>query len=143
MNTVLVATDGSASADRAVAFAAQLANTTHAKLAIFAVSEGRASSELKAFGEAEHVTTGDMLESELNGILAGARARANSLRVHDIETQSEMGDPAALILKKAGALHADAIVAGKRGRGQLSGLLLGSVSQKLVTLAPCPVVIVP
>jgi len=54
-----------------------------------------------------------------------------------------MGDPTALILKKASALHADAIVAGKRGRGQLSGLLLGSVSQKLVTLAPCPVVIVP
>jgi hypothetical protein len=30
-----------------------------------------------------------------------------------------------------------------RGRGQLIGLLLGSISQKLVSLAPCAVVVVP
>ncbi|MCR5943983.1 MULTISPECIES: universal stress protein [Brucella] len=32
---------------------------------------------------------------------------------------------------------------GRRGRGRLAGLLLGSVSQKLVSLAPCTVVVVP
>ncbi len=32
---------------------------------------------------------------------------------------------------------------GKRGDGQLKGLLLGSVSQKLVSLAEMPVIVVP
>jgi nucleotide-binding universal stress UspA family protein len=35
------------------------------------------------------------------------------------------------------------LVVGRRGRRQLAGLLLGSVSQKLVTLAPCIVIVVP
>ena len=39
--------------------------------------------------------------------------------------------------------NADAIVVGKRGLGQLSGLLLGSVSQKVVSVAPVTVMVVP
>jgi nucleotide-binding universal stress UspA family protein len=35
------------------------------------------------------------------------------------------------------------LVVGRRERRQLAGLLLGSVSQKLVTLAPCIVIVVP
>jgi len=35
------------------------------------------------------------------------------------------------------------IVVGKRGAGQVAGLLIGSVSQKLVSLSPLPVTIVP
>ena len=37
----------------------------------------------------------------------------------------------------------DAIIVGKRGAGRVAGLLLGSVSQKLVSLSPVPVTVVP
>jgi len=53
------------------------------------------------------------------------------------------GDPAKVLIETVEREHADAIVIGRRGRGQLTGLLLGSVSQKLSCLAPCMVIVVP
>ena len=40
-------------------------------------------------------------------------------------------------------LSADVIVVGTRGHGRRSGMLLGSVTQRLLHVAPCPVVAVP
>jgi nucleotide-binding universal stress UspA family protein len=60
-----------------------------------------------------------------------------------IQLESRVGDVAPTIIDIAKEKQADAIVAGKRGTGRVAGLLLGSVSQKLVSLAPLPVTIVP
>ena len=51
--------------------------------------------------------------------------------------------PARAILDGAKEANADLIVIGSRGRGGLKGMLLGSVSQKVVHHAACPVVIIP
>ncbi len=52
------------------------------------------------------------------------------------------GPPAEAILTVAATRHNDLIVMGSRGLGRLTGLLLGSQSQKVVQHAPCPVLIV-
>jgi len=52
------------------------------------------------------------------------------------------GDPAAEIIKAAQELKADLIIMGSRGLGQLGGLILGSVSERVLHGAHGPVLIV-
>lgn len=58
-------------------------------------------------------------------------------------SKSRAGEVAPAILGIAEEQGAEAIVVGKRGAGRIAGLLIGSISQKLVSLAPLPVTVVP
>jgi nucleotide-binding universal stress UspA family protein len=51
--------------------------------------------------------------------------------------------PAHEIADLAREADADLIVVGSRGHGLIAGLLLGSVTQRLLHVAPCPVLVVP
>lgn len=51
----------------------------------------------------------------------------------------EAGDPAHVIAKVAGEGGYDLIIMGTHGRTGLSHLMMGSVAEKVVRLAPCPV----
>ncbi len=59
---------------------------------------------------------------------------------YDLEVA--IGDPAAEILKIRDKVEAGLIIVGSRGLGSLSGVVLGSVSQKIAHHAHCPVMIV-
>ena len=66
--------------------------------------------------------------------------RANpdqDLRVHVKE-----GKPATVILEMVAALEPDLIVMGTHGRSKLDHLLLGSVAERVIRKAPCPVLTV-
>ena len=54
-----------------------------------------------------------------------------------------MGGAAHVIADIARQEQADLIVAGTRGHGPVAGLLLGSVTHRLVQIAQCPVLVVP
>ncbi|MCK6452607.1 MAG: universal stress protein [Alphaproteobacteria bacterium] len=71
---------------------------------------------------------------------ARARAEANGAKVGDAIIES--GDPATVIMAAAKRLGVDHIVMGARGLGNLGGIVLGSVSQKVIHLAGCPCTIV-
>ena len=59
-----------------------------------------------------------------------------------IYTEMIEGNPAETIIEVARSRNSDLIIMGARGLGKLAGLTLGSTSQKVLTLAPCPVLIV-
>ncbi|MCR4400625.1 MAG: universal stress protein [Syntrophomonadaceae bacterium] len=62
----------------------------------------------------------------------------------DVKTSVELawGNPAKVIVDTAREGGYDLIVIGSRGLGNLSGLLLGSVSDRVLRTAPCPVLVV-
>jgi len=137
----LLATDGSACSDRATDVAAELVTAFHAKLTVLTV-EGSLSTAARGMARAEG-QLGDVLDSVARETLRRAKARAEVLGVRHLEVSSAWGDAAELIIDFARKHRSDALVVGRRGRGQLAGLVLGSVSQKLVALAPCIVIVVP
>lgn len=145
MKHMLVATDGSEGANRAVDFAAHLAKDDGAELLIVNIMGGYGLPDglFSTFTRAKHAWLKELLASLSAEILTKARDRARNVGVEGIQVNSCAGDIASTIIEIARERQVDAIVVGKRGAGRVGGLLLGSVSQKLVSLAPLPVTVVP
>jgi nucleotide-binding universal stress UspA family protein len=139
---ILAATDGSPSADRAVDEAAEVAKTVDADLLIVTIAGNVPAAELAKLSRAEG-NIGDALDLISSNLLREAKERAQRAGAPRIRQWSGWGDPAEAIIEAVRRESIDLIVVGRRGHGQLRGLLLGSVSQKLVSLAPCLVLVVP
>ncbi len=60
----------------------------------------------------------------------------------EVETKESEGDPAEVIDREAARVNADLIAMGSHGRSGLSRLFLGSVSERTLTAAPCPILTV-
>lgn len=61
----------------------------------------------------------------------------------DVEAAASAGDPVHKILRSAGSLPAQLIVMGTHGLSGFQHLVLGSVTEKVLRRAPCPVLTVP
>lgn len=75
-------------------------------------------------------------ESELAAAAHEAGVEPAEVELHPFE-----GDAAAALIDLAIEAEVDLIAAGRRGNGPLRDLLLGSVSEKLLQLAPCPLLL--
>ena len=99
---------------------------------------------MEAYIRAEHIIE-PPITLEIEGVRNGlteVRDRATAKGAKDVSVNVVLGDPAEQILAVAKDSQADMIVMGNRGHGPLAGLLLGSVAQKVIGLAPCAVVVV-
>jgi nucleotide-binding universal stress UspA family protein len=139
---IMAATDGSGGAERAVDVAAEFAKAFACDLLIVTIADRLSGDELRQLAHTS-INVGDVLEAMTTKTLQAAKERACHLTASRISTRTGWGDVTRSLLEIAASNSVDMIVVGRRGRGQLAGLLLGSVSQKLASLAPCPVVVVP
>jgi nucleotide-binding universal stress UspA family protein len=136
----LVATDFSAKSRPALAEARALARRTGAALTLVHV---RPSSDVRAAVAEER---GDLLRAP-RGTL---RSRIADHYVKQLERLARRGErplvlsglPELAICREAARGYA-LIVMGKRGRGAISSLFLGSVSQRVLARSPIPVLVVP
>lgn len=133
---ILVAVDGSEQAQAATRLAVDLARHYRASLCLLHAFSH--VSDLLGTPQYEHVLTA---RTRIGESLLDSACRLVGEAV-PVETQLIEGPAAPAILRVAQEDGCDLIVLGSRGRGQLSGLLLGSVSSVVAQRADCPVLIV-
>jgi nucleotide-binding universal stress UspA family protein len=136
---MLVPLDFSPYAEQALKYAIDLAQTLRAHLTLLHVI---------------HLTPlamGDMLATSLEAYLQAVETEAEEqmhaarARVHQVglrcDTLIVQGVPFQIIVDTAGDRDVDLIVMGTHGRTGLTHVLMGSVAEKVVRLAPCPVLV--
>jgi len=143
---ILIATDGSDHARRAVLFAADFASRYDASVhVVHVVQEDRIPSQLEKFMESEHIEKPPIrayLETVGHKITDEAKRELAKQGVREIETVLLIGDAPQEIIDFARKQKIDVIVMGSRGLGRLKELLVGSVTQKVFHAAPCTCLIV-
>ena len=143
LKRILVATDFGEAADAALAYGRALARTFGASLDVLHVAEDVATRMLA--GEM-YVAVPQTLQDEVE---AAARKQ---LEVRLIDNDPDplpvrrvvlvSNAPAASIVMYAKDVGIDLIVMGTHGRGPMAHLLMGSVAERVVRLAHCPVLVV-
>jgi nucleotide-binding universal stress UspA family protein len=135
---ILLAVDGSEHARRATRLAADLARAHNASEIRIVVAYDAVPgflgepnlSQAIATRSAEARTLVDATTAEIGAVPA------------KVQTEVLEGPAAEAILNVAKTRKSDVIVMGSRGLGRIEGALLGSNSQKVVSHAPCPVLVV-
>lgn len=134
--TILWATDGSENADRALAYATQLARdsgaTLHAAHIVQRMVGGKSHGQFVTVNE-------ESIDAKIEGQLAACDLDPEPVLHMLTSTANDTAKPIAALAREC---HADVIVVGTRGHSGLAGLALGSVTQRLLHVAPCPVLVV-
>ena len=143
INRILVPVDFSAHSDRAIEYALAMGKHFGACVELFHVVED--PFESGGWGSEVYI-------SDLDGIrqraMDDARARLERCRAtlsagdFSIVATVRMGHVAHTIVEYAATTPADLIVMGTHGRTGLAHFIIGSVAERVVRLAPCPVLTV-
>ena len=137
LQKILVPTDFSDLSQQALEFALSLADRFRAKLYLMHVWElPMTGSLLPPEPYPESVLTEEQTAGEQHLTKVTNELKASGF---DVAPVFVFGKPYMEIVKAATDLDVDLIVLASHGRSGVSHLLLGSVAEKVVRLAPCPV----
>jgi nucleotide-binding universal stress UspA family protein len=139
METVVVGVDGSSPARAALDFAVGEAALRGARLRIVCAWE-IPPTIYDWDGVVDQSTVDGFREGAENVVKDALDAAKKSQPTLECEARIAEGHPAEVLLDQSG--DATLIVVGNRGRGGFASLLLGSVSQQVVSHASCPVTVV-
>ncbi|MCJ7839731.1 universal stress protein [Lederbergia sp. NSJ-179] len=138
-SNILVAVDGSKSAEYAFKKAVQIAKRNQATLILVHVVDTRAYVAIDAYDGTMANRAGKYAED----LLAGYRKEATKLGVENINAIIEYGSPKTVIPRKvAKEINADLIICGATGLNAVERLLIGSVSEHITRSAKCDVLVV-
>ncbi len=139
LKKILVATDFGEPAAAALAYGRDLARQYGAALHLMYVEDDLMA---RYAGDALVLLTPDMQEDIERAALTRLEALltdADRRELHARATVLSSLSPASVIVEYARAEKIDLIVIGTHGRGAIAHLLMGSVAERVVRLAPCPV----
>ncbi len=141
--SIVVGTDGSETAGKAVEAAVELAGLTGAKLELVSAYEPVPSQRLRVAARQVPADLQWMVNprEDVDATLAEAAERVAAAGVES-RTYAREGDPADAILDVAEELGSDLIVLGNKGMTGAKRFLLGSVPNKVSHHAPCSVMII-
>jgi nucleotide-binding universal stress UspA family protein len=140
LKNILVATDFSTLSDAALAYSRALAHRFGARLTVLHVAENIAT---RGYAGDTFLFVAPELQRDLE---AAARKQTDSLISNDDREARNAeavvltsNSPASAIADYAGSAGIDLVVIGTHGRGAVAHLLMGSVAERVVRTAPCPV----
>jgi universal stress protein A len=143
LKNVLVATDFSEASDAALRYGREFASRFGATLHVLHVTENVAIPSIGADGFAAMAPElQDEVEEAARVRLAAALTDSDRSGPVTRPVVMTAGSPALVIVDYAKRNEIDVIVMGTHGRGALEHLLMGSVAERVVRLAPCPVLTV-
>lgn len=136
MNRILVAVDFSETSDKAFDHALSLARAFEAELLAIHVLE-----EPILYAPTTAQVYRDEFEKTMQGRMDELLARHSGEGV-EIRTLLKPGPPFLEVIRTAEAENCDMIVMGTHGHGPVQNMLMGSVAEKVVRKAKCPVLVV-
>jgi nucleotide-binding universal stress UspA family protein len=141
---IVVGTDGSVTASKAVGRAADLAVASSATLVIVSAFRPVSPERLKAerSGAPQELAYMVNPREEVDQTLGTAKKIAESKGVKNVRTEAVDSGPSEAIIDVAETIGADLIVVGNQGMTGAKRFLLGSVPNRIAHHSPCDVLIV-